>query len=85
MLINMRRLTMLFMAMFVKERQWLQVMVFIALNFISLICVVVVRPFDTNFLNFLNIFNESMGLIAAYLMLPLQNMEYSPEHRYEIP
>jgi len=34
--INLRRTTMLLMAMFVRERQWLQLHVFIALNFLSL-------------------------------------------------
>ena len=32
----------------------------------------------------MNTFNELIGLIAGYLLLPLQNMEYDPEEHYEM-
>jgi len=70
---------MLAMAMFVNEKQWLQLQVFILLNFVSLTYQVVVRPYEKAELNFLNIFNESVGLVASYLLLPLQDKVYNPE------
>ena len=83
-LINVRRLTMLYMAMFVQERQWLQTQVFIQLNFLSSGYVLVVRPFDRAYLNFLNILNESIVLVVSYCILPLQDMGNDPEQLYEI-
>ena len=66
-----RRLNMLVMAMFILDRQWLQLQVFIALNLISVIYAVAVMPYDTSLLNFLSIFNEVIGLVASYFMIPL--------------
>ena len=79
-----RRLTMLYMAMFVLNRQWIQLQLFIALNFLSVTYVVTVRPFESRLLNFLNLINEVIGLLASYMILPLQNMEYDPEVHYEM-
>ena len=78
-LIIVRRLTMLYMAMFVLNRQWIQLQLFIALNLFSVTYVVSVRPFDSTLLHFLNLFNEVISLLASYMILPLQNMEYDPE------
>ena len=83
-LIIVRRLTMLYMAMFVLNRQWIQLQLFIALNFLSVTYVVTVRPFESRLLNFLNLINEMIGLLASYMILPLQNMEYDPEVHYEM-
>ena len=44
-LINSRRLVMLFMAMFVEDKQWVQIQLFIFLNFLSLTYQVTVNPF----------------------------------------
>ena len=52
---------------------------FIALNLLSVTYVVTVRPFDSTLLHFLNLFNEVISLLASYMILPLQNMEYDPE------
>lgn len=82
--LNMRRLTMLFMAMFVIKLQWLQLQLFILLNFVSLTYIIVVRPFVTKHLNVLNGFNETFGLLIAYLLLPMQDLRMDPEQRYEL-
>ena len=82
--LNMRRLTMLFMAMFVIKLQWLQLQLFILLNFVSLTYIIVVRPFVTEHLNVLNGFNETFGLLIAYLLLPMQDLRMDPEQRYEL-
>ena len=42
------------------------------------------KPFSSAFLNNLNIFNEGIGLIAAYNLLPLQDGSYDPEQLYII-
>ena len=83
-MLNMRRLTMLFMAMFVIKLQWLQLQLFILLNFVSLAYIVVVSPFDRTQLNALNGFNEIFGLLIAYLLLLMQDLRMGPEQRYEV-
>ena len=75
---------MLFMAMFVTNRQWLQLQIFIALNFLSFAYVVVISPFSTAYVNNLNIFNEGIGMLAAYFLLPLQDKGFNPEELYTI-
>ena len=70
---------MLYIAMFVLGLQWLQLHIFIALSHVSVIYVVAVRPYETTLLNFLNIFNEIVGLLAGYFLLPLQDMAYDPD------
>ena len=57
---------------------------FIALNLFSVMYVLSVRPFESRLLHFLNLFNEVISLLASYIMLPLQNMEYDPEEHYEM-
>ena len=64
---------MLLMAMFVLKMQWLQLQLFIALSLVAVIYVIACRPYETKLLNFLNIFNEIIGLAAGYLLLPLQD------------
>eukprot|EP00353_Schmidingerella_taraikaensis_P002382 CAMPEP_0185597776 /NCGR_PEP_ID=MMETSP0434-20130131/81580_1 /TAXON_ID=626734 ORGANISM="Favella taraikaensis, Strain Fe Narragansett Bay" /NCGR_SAMPLE_ID=MMETSP0434 /ASSEMBLY_ACC=CAM_ASM_000379 /LENGTH=105 /DNA_ID=CAMNT_0028226589 /DNA_START=1109 /DNA_END=1426 /DNA_ORIENTATION=- len=75
---------MLYMAMFIEDMQWLQLQVFIMLNFISLTYQIAVRPYEKSGLNFLNIFNELIGLLASYFLLPLQDYEYDPDQHYEM-
>ena len=40
------------------------------------------RPFSKPELNFLNVFNELIGLLASYCLLPLQDSKYDPEMHY---
>ena len=47
-ILNVRRLVALLMAMFVLHRPWLQLLVFIAFNFISLTFATVVRPYESD-------------------------------------
>ena len=62
---------MLYMAMFLLDRQWLQLQVFIAFNLFAVTFFISVRPFESELLNFLSILNEVIGLVAGYLILPL--------------
>ena len=41
-----------------------------------------VKPFSKWELNFLNIFNEMIGLLASYCLLPLQDSKYDPQMHY---
>ena len=68
--------------MFVMGHQWLHLYVFIALTLISVIFVATVRPYETRLLNNLNLFNEVISLLVAYVLLVLQNMAYDPEQLY---
>ena len=77
-MISMRRIVMLYLAMYVRGMPWLQLQIFIQLNFISFTYVFAVRPFERADLNFLNIFNEMIGLLASYCLLPLQDSKYDP-------
>ena len=54
------------------------------MNLLSLIYVVSVQPFESRFLNNLNVINEAIGLLVAYHMLPLQDLYYSPGMHHEI-
>ena len=42
------------------------------------------QPFEKAELNFLNIFNELIGLLASYIILPLQDNNYTPDSQVEI-
>ena len=75
---------MLYMAMFVLNLQWLQLHTFILLSLIAVTHTSTVRPFESTLVNFLNIFNELIGLIAGYLILHLQDMRYPPEQLYDM-
>ena len=75
---------MLLMAMFVLQMQWLQLQLFIAFSLVAVIYVIAYKPYETTLLNFLNIFNEIIGLVAGYLLLPLQDKSYEPEMHYEM-
>jgi len=72
-LMNLRRLVLLLMAMFVVNKQWLQLWVFIHLNLLSLVYVVVVKPRQPSILNYSDTFNEVIGLVVAYFILVLQD------------
>ena len=72
-LLILRRCTMLVMAMFVVDHQWLHLHVFIGLTLTSVIFVASVRPYETRLLNNLNLFNGVISLLVSYVLLVLQN------------
>ena len=43
-----------------------------------------VRPYEKAELNLLNIFNEFVGLMVSYVILPLQDNYYDPDSHAEI-
>ena len=72
--INIRRLTMLYMAMFVIGMSWLQVIVFMLLNFLSLCYLVTVRPYTDRSVNMLNTMNEAFSLLVSYFVLAINGI-----------
>ena len=72
------------MAMFVTGHAWLHVQAYIVLNFASLCFLVMVRPYTSPVLNFMNICNELLGLSIGYLILQIQDNEYEPDQQEEI-
>ena len=67
--ILIRRLTLLYMAMFVHEMQWLQVMTFMAQNLISVCFLIIVMPYEDKKNNYLNIFNEVLSVLVSYFII----------------
>ena len=43
----------------------------------------IVKPFENRELNITNGLNETVGLIVAYLLLPMQDLRIDPETRYD--
>ena len=64
--------------MFVSGRPWLQVLIFMAQNLVSLIFFVTVMPNLSKVQNYLNIFNESVSLIVSYLIIQINDLRYEP-------
>ena len=80
----LRRMTLLFLAMFVLEMQWLQVLVFMSLNVVSLVYIFSVWPFKDKSNNYLNIFNEFVNLVCSYWITQINDLRYEPLSAYSI-
>ena len=79
--INVRRLSMLYMAMFLTGGEWsfIQVLIFMVQNLLSLMFLVVIMPYELRANNYLNIFNESISLLVSYFIatiVDVKNVEY---------
>ena len=82
--INIRRISLLYMAMFVLGKGWLQVLSFMALNLLSACFLVYVMPYEEPYNNYLNIFNEFISLIVSYYICQINDLRYDPEVKNEI-
>ena len=71
-----RRLLLLYMAMFIFEMAWLQIMVFLILNFIMLNFLVLVRPYKESLNNNLNIFNSAISILVVYFIMQINGPSY---------
>mmetsp|Transcript_29 Transcript_29/g.52 ORF Transcript_29/g.52 Transcript_29/m.52 type:complete len:213 (-) Transcript_29:5-643(-) len=74
----LRRLSMLFMALFFRANGTIHLQVFISLNFISLYHAYKIRPYERRALNIMNMVNESVSVLTACLLLTQQDMRYDP-------
>ena len=75
-IITIRRLTLLYMAMFITEWTWLTVLVFMIQNLLSLVYLLHVMPYVTKSQNNLNILNESVSLLVSYLVASINDIRY---------
>lgn len=68
-IISVRRCTLLYMAMYVVGQQWLQVLLFMSMNVISLTYIVAVQPFENFKMNVLSTLNEFFALLISYFIV----------------
>ena len=66
-----RRLVLLYVAMFVAQYAWLQIMVFMAFSLVSSLHLVYTWPFKKRAENQMSIFNEIAMLLVSYLVMML--------------
>lgn len=67
------------MAMFILGHQWLQIITFMAMNVLSMSFVIVAKPFTSQLLNNLTLFNEACALVLSYLFAQINDLRYDPE------
>ena len=72
------------MAMFVINMQWLQVLVFLFMNMISVYYLVLILPYEAKSNNFLNIFNEAVSVNVAILIAMANAVADQPLNAYQI-
>ena len=72
-MVYIRRFSLLYLAMFLVGHPWIQVLSFMLQNLISLAWLMAVRPYETMFNNYLNIFNELISLLVAYLIIQVND------------
>ena len=72
------------MAMFVINRQWLQVQLFLTMNMFSLSFVATVMPFEYSHMNYLSAFNEMIATFIAYFLCQTNDKKYGPESNVHI-
>jgi len=77
--ITVRRLLMLYMAMFIIGQQWLQVLTFMTMNVLSMCYLLIAFPFDSKLMNFLSLFNEASALVISYFIAQINDMKYDPK------
>ena len=66
-----RRLSLLYVAMFMQELSFVQVVIFVLLSYISLIYLTVIVPYKSSYENSINILNETITLYVSYHVLVL--------------
>lgn len=76
---NIRRLTQLYMAMFVKDGVWLQTISFVAMNLLAVIYLLHTMPYKKPFNNYLNIMNELASLTVSYFILMINGLSQDPD------
>ena len=80
----MRRVALLYIAMFVVGYRAFTLHIFIALGFFSLIYEYIVQPHEEKKDNLLNILNAFFGLVISYGFIRIQDMRFDPDQNYEI-
>ena len=75
-IIIMRRIVLLYVAMFVLEHPWLQASIFTSLSFLYLVYLLLVEPFEEVAELRLRVFNEYISLVISYLIMILNGHCY---------
>ena len=73
-----RRIVLLYMAMFVREKAWLHIMVFMATNLLFLIYLGALKPFIIPLSNKWQILNEITCILIAYFVACVNNPAFGP-------
>ena len=79
-----RRISLLYVAMFIFQNAWLHICLYMFSNLLFLTYLVGLEPFESSFLNRLRIFNECTSLIIAYLIAMVNDLRYGPETNVKI-
>lgn len=74
-----RRLILLYIAMFMADASWLQVGIFMILSCASLMYLGYTQPFKSRKQNLMSIFNEITALSVAYLVMVLNGMSHDED------
>jgi deoxyribodipyrimidine photolyase-like uncharacterized protein len=72
--LNIRRLTMLYLAMFVTEMPWVQVISFTLMNLLAVAYLLHTKPFEDSFTNILNLGNELSSLFVSYCVMAINGI-----------
>ena len=73
-IIIVRRLILLYSAMYMQDQVWFQVVMFASLSLMYLAYLVFTRPFKDGGENTMQIFNEYMTLTISYLVMVLNGL-----------
>ena len=73
-LVILRRLALLYIAMFLENQSWFQVILFTFFSVAFIIYLCYARPMNSRFKNNLSLFNEGITCIVAYLIMVLNGL-----------
>ena len=74
----LRRVTLLYMAMFILNKQWLQVLIFTSLSLSSLVFFLATKPYEERSSNVIFEFNDLINLMCAYLIMQINDLRSEP-------
>ena len=83
-IIIIRRLLLLYTAMFIVGRPWVSILLFMTQNLASLAFLASIQPYLSRTNNYLNIINESVSLIVSYFIIQVGDERYSPEQNQKM-
>lgn len=78
-IIMIRRLTLLFLAMFIVGHPFVQVLIFMLMNLFSLGFIITVMPYAVASNNYQNLLNEVISLLVSYFVVQINDQRYEPE------
>ena len=79
--IIIRRLLLLYTAMFIVGRPWIQTILFMVQNLASLVFLLAIFPYLDRFNNYLNLLNETVSLLVSYCIIQINDDRYTPDQK----